>query len=125
MIVRFVSNLIFYLPKNYILHFYSIHKNNFICFLQMIIGFVSNLIVFPPIILIVYLFKKSKPLKKRKNRLDLGLEQGKHRRGPILSNKLELLSIEGSTIKPIIFEPALVENLHVPPFYVLLDVRIT
>jgi hypothetical protein len=81
----------------------------------MIIGFVSNLIVFPPIILIVYLFKKSKPLKKRKNRLDLGLEQGKHRRGPISSNKL-CLSIAGSTIKPIIFEPALVENLHVPPF---------
>ena len=47
-------------------------KRNF----QMLIGFFSNLIVFPPIILIVYLFKKSKPLKKRKNRLDLGLELG-------------------------------------------------
>ena len=44
---------------------------------QMIIGFISNLIVFPPILLIVYLFKKSKPLKKRANRLDRGLEQGK------------------------------------------------
>ena len=41
---------------------------------DMMIGFISNLIVFPPIILIVLLFKKSKAMKKRKNRVDRGLE---------------------------------------------------
>ena len=43
--------------------------------MDMIIGFISNLIVFPPTILIVLLFKKSKALKKRKNRIDRGLEK--------------------------------------------------
>ena len=42
---------------------------------DMMIGFISNLIVFPPTILIVLLFKKSKAMKKRANRVDRGLEQ--------------------------------------------------
>jgi len=56
---------------------YPRYSQIFVNLFQMSIGFVSNLIVFPPIILIIYLFKKSKPLKKRINRLDVGLEQGK------------------------------------------------
>ena len=43
--------------------------------MDMMIGFISNLIVFPPTILIVLLFKKSKAMKKRANRVDRGLEQ--------------------------------------------------
>ncbi len=43
--------------KNSILHFYSIHKNNFICFFPDDYQLFSNLIIFLPIILIVYLFK--------------------------------------------------------------------
>ncbi len=37
----------------------------------------TNLIVFPPILLAIFLFKKSRPLGgKRRNRIDLGLEEG-------------------------------------------------
>ena len=36
--------------------------------------YISNLIVFPPTILRVLLFKKSKAMKKRANRVDRGLE---------------------------------------------------
>ena len=42
---------------------------------DMFIGFLSNLIVFPPTILIVLLFKKSKAGTKRKNRVDRGMEK--------------------------------------------------
>ena len=41
----------------------------------MIIGFMSNLIVFPPIILIVLLFKRSKAATKRASRIDRGIEK--------------------------------------------------
>ena len=41
---------------------------------DIIIGLISNMIVFPPVILIVLLFKKAKPIKRRTNRADLGLE---------------------------------------------------
>ncbi|XP_059084074.1 uncharacterized protein LOC131881274 [Tigriopus californicus] len=39
------------------------------------IGFISNFIVFPPILLAIYLFKRSRPFKLRKNRIDLGVEK--------------------------------------------------
>ena len=39
------------------------------------IGLISNLIVFPPTILIVLLFKKSKASKKRKSRVDRGIDR--------------------------------------------------
>lgn len=39
-----------------------------------LIGFLSNLVVFPPLILMVLAFKKSKAFKKRKNRVDRGVE---------------------------------------------------
>ena len=42
---------------------------------DMIIGFMSNLIVFPPIILIVLLFKRSKAATKRASRIDRGIEK--------------------------------------------------
>ena len=41
---------------------------------DIFIGLLTNLIVFPPIILIVLLFKKSKPGTLRANRADRGLE---------------------------------------------------
>ena len=41
---------------------------------DMLIGFMSNLIVFPPIILIVLLFKRSKSATKRASRIDRGIE---------------------------------------------------
>lgn len=41
------------------------------------IGFISNFIVFPPILLAIYLFKRSRPFKLRKNRIDLGVEKAK------------------------------------------------
>ena len=47
--------------------------------MDMMIGFMSNIIIFPPTILIVLLFKKSKVMSKRKNRVDRGLEIAKEK----------------------------------------------
>ena len=42
---------------------------------DIIVGLISNLIVFPPTILMVLLFKKSKAATKRKSRIDLGIDE--------------------------------------------------
>ncbi len=41
-------------------------------------GFTINLIILPPIVLVAVLFRKSKPLWKRENRVDKGLKIGMH-----------------------------------------------
>ena len=42
---------------------------------DIFIGFISNIIVFPPIFLMIMLFKKGKCLVKRKNRIDITMEK--------------------------------------------------
>ena len=42
--------------------------------MDILIGLISNIIVFPPLILMVLAFKKSKAFKKRQNRVDRGME---------------------------------------------------
>ncbi len=43
---------------------------------QIGIGLVSAFIIFPPMILVTVLFKRSRLGSKRKNRIDLGIEKG-------------------------------------------------
>jgi len=45
-------------------------------FNAMALGIVTSFIVFPPVLLAIMFFKKSRIFSKRKNRIDLGLEKG-------------------------------------------------
>ena len=50
--------------------------SSLICTLQMSVGLISSAIVFLPVALAILLFKRSRPYKRRENRLNRGLDQG-------------------------------------------------